>query len=598
MSDANEPGAAVQAILSSLIDRIKSTRPIRTDKSPAELGFVYSQLVLGMMVDPQDYAAPWSPAGGDSMQSSLDKGAIPTAAPAQADTTGAAAAAPPVNKHYLRSMDAAFKTAMLVDRMIMVTKDDSFLEYPTPRRLSNAYEGIVKGMQPKPPPPIAPDVQARLDAAVKVLYVPDDDGDMTLKSKLYKAYEKNTRTYAQAVADYASAQADAATNPAKAEVFPVTSKALRIAVDQAWDDMKAEGADKIEAALADIESVGRSIEEQMVAKARKIFDEWNLGLAGSVPVDVPYAYCSPSSWSDPDEDHDGWTTITVSHDSTGRYSDQERGASDTYKKDTSSSKTTGSGGASFMGFGASAGYHTGSAHEDDKSTTKRTALNVFKNTAKGLKITLQYGIVDIIRPWLLGDLFYMKNWYIPGEKQNMISDGTLGGQVLNQDALMPMIPMQFLVIRNVKITASDWGEDGHTMKSLFGDGGGAWDSSSSGFNASASYGFGPFSVKASVSHDQAKEGVNRYGNSSSTDRQDFEGHMNGDTLEIKGAQIVAWLSTIVPASPPLDGPPAPAAAATPAVATPTTGAQAQAAAPPVTPAAQPVAAAAQPVAAH
>ena len=72
MADANEPGAAVLAIFDQLVNRIKSARPIRSDKKPAELGFVYSQLVLGMMVDPNDYMGPWSPAGGDSIQDAID----------------------------------------------------------------------------------------------------------------------------------------------------------------------------------------------------------------------------------------------------------------------------------------------------------------------------------------------------------------------------------------------------------------------------------------------------------------------------------------------------------------------------------------------
>jgi hypothetical protein len=582
MSDANEPGAAVQAIFSSLIDRIKSSRPINTNKQPTELGFVYSGLVLGMMVDPSDYAAPWSPAGGSSMQDAIDKGAAPAkapaAAPAAAGGAAAADAAPAQpNAHYLRAMDAAFKTAMLVDRMIMVTSDDSYLEYPSPRRLSNAYEAIVKGMQPQPPPPMAPDVAARLEAARKILYVPDDDGDLLLKSKLYKAYEKNTKAYAQAVSDYAAAEADASTDPAKAQVWPVTSKALREAVDDAWDTLKGEGADKVEAAINDIESVGVSIEEEMVAKARKSFDIWNLGLAGAVPEDVPYAYCSPTAWSDPDDDSDGWTTITVTRNSSGTYVDKERGASNTYAKNTSSSHTTTSASGSYFGFGASAGYHTGSAHEDDKTTTKRTALDVFKNTASNLTISLEYGMVDIIRPWLLGDLFYMKNWYIIGNKKNSISDGTVAGQALKEDPLLPMMAMQFLVVRNVKISTKQWGSDGHTLQTMFGNGGGAWDQSSSGFNASASYGFGPISLKASVSHDQAKEGVSRYGNYSSADRQDSEASFDGETLEIKGAQIVAWLSTIVPATPPLDDPMLGQTAAAPAAAAPATAAPAAAA---------------------
>src|SRR6201993_3349943 len=95
MADANEPGAAVLAIFDQLIDRIKSRRPIRSDKKPAELGFVYSQLVLGMMVDPRDYMAPWSPAGGASIRESVDKGhAPPNTALPPAPNKSAGGAAP------------------------------------------------------------------------------------------------------------------------------------------------------------------------------------------------------------------------------------------------------------------------------------------------------------------------------------------------------------------------------------------------------------------------------------------------------------------------------------------------------------------------
>lgn len=574
-NEPGEPGAAVLAIFDQLVNRIKSARPIRSDKKPAELGFVYSQLVLGMMVDPHDYMGPWSPAGGDSIQDAIAKGHAPpnptppaatgTAAAGAAPAAGGAAAPAAPDPKYLRAMDAAFKTSMLVDRLIMVTKDDTYLEYPGGgRKISAAYDGVVNGMQPLPPPPIAPDVQKRIDDARKVLYVPDDDGDLVIKSKLFKAYEKNSKAYAQAVADYALAEAEASTNPAKAQAFPVTSKALREAVDDAWDTLKTEGAEKIEAALDTIESVGVSIEQRLVAKARKDFDQWNLGLAGAVAVPVPYAYCSPTEWADPDDDSEGWMSLKVTHSDYQRHIGQDSHFFHSFRKDTSSSSTSVSGGGSFMGFGASGGYHTADAHESDDAKTDQRLSSFFHNTAKNLEISLEYGIVEVNRPWLMSDLFYMKNWYLVGEKKNAISNGSIDGQ---DDTLLPMLPMQFLVVRNMKISSDDWGSDGQTMQQLFGDEGGAWDSSSSGFTAGASYGFGPFSVNANVSHDQAKEGVSRYGKNTSTERQDFEGHFDGQTLEIKGAQIVAWLSTIVPACAPLDDPglgkqPAPGVAGT------------------------------------
>jgi hypothetical protein len=579
MADANEPGAAVLGILSELIDRIKSARPIRTDKKPAELGFVYSQLVLGMMVDPRDYMGPWSPAGAASMQDAIDKGHAPpntatppatnVAAGAAAPAAGGAVAPPAPDPKYLRAIDAAFKTSMLVDRLIMVTTDDTYLEYPGGgRKISAAYDGVVNGIQPLPPPPIALDVQKRIDEARNVLYVPDDDGDLVIKSKLYKAYEKNAKVYAQAVADYALAEADASTNPAKAQVWPVVSKPLRLAVDDAFDTLKTEGAEKIEAALDTIESVGVSIEQRLIAKARKNFDLWNLGLAGSVPVAVPYAYCSPTEWADPTDDSEGWTHLDITHSDYAQHIGKDSHFFNSFRKDTSSSSTSVSVSGCYFGFGASGGYHTADAHESDNSQSDKQLSTFFHNTAKNLTIHLEYGIVEVERPWLMSDLFYMKNWYLVGEKKHAISDGTITGQAGGgQDSLLPMLPMQFLVVRNVKISSDDWGSDGQTMSQLFGDAGGAWDSSSSGFTAGASYGFGPFSISANVSHDQAKEGVSRYGKYTSTERQDYEGHFERNTLEIKGAQIVAWLSTIVPACAPLDDPglgkqPTPAAAGT------------------------------------
>jgi hypothetical protein len=582
--DTNEPGAAVLAILEQLIQKIKSMQPIGTDKKPTQLGFVYSQLVQGMMVDPNDFMGAWTPSGGDTAQGVTASGQAPAAAapaaPAGGATTAAAPAAstapaaPAPDKSHQRAMNSAFNTSMLVDRLIMVTKDDTYLEYPSPRKISTAYDGIINGMQPQPPPPIAPNVQQRIDEARKVLYVPDDDGDLVIKSKLYKAYEKNSKAYAQAVSDYADGEARANANPAEADAWPVKSKAMRQAVDDAWDTLKTEGAEKIEAALDTIESVGVSIEQRLVAKARKIFDEWNLGLAGAVPVDVPYARCLPGEWADPTDDSEGWTHLHVTHSDYQRHSGADSHFFSSFKRDTSSSHTSVSGGGSFMGFGASGGYHTGDAHESDDAQVDQRLSTTFKNTAKNLDIDLEYGIVEVVRPWLLGDLFYMKNWYLVGEKKGSISDGTIEGQVLNESNLLPLMPMQFLVVRNLKISSSDWGQDGATLKQLFGDDGGAWDSSSSGFTAGASYGFGPFSVNANVSHDQAQTGARRYGKHTSAERQDYEGHFDGQTLSINGAQIVAWLSTIVPACPPLEAP----ASAQPATAATGTAKPAEAAA--------------------
>lgn len=554
LNSHNEVAAALVAALDQLIEKIKARRPIGTDKKPTELGFVYSQLVQGMMIDPRDYKGPWSPSGGSSIQDAIEKGKAPAKTPESEGPPDAAGTSEP-DKKYLRAMNAAFNTSMIVDRMIMVTKDGTYREYPgAGRKLSTAYYGMISGMQPLPPPPIAPEIQKRIDEARSVLYVPDEDGDLTLRSKLYEHYEKNTRRYGEAVANYADAQAEAMSNPASANSWPVKSKSLRLAVDEAWDRLKSEGAEKVEAALDTLKSVGVSVDARLIGKARQIFDIWNLGLAGAVPADVPYAYCLPTSWPDFETDDVGWNKIEVRSSDYSRHIGKDSHWFHSFRRNTSSSSTSASGGGSYFGFGASAGYHTADAHESDNSESGNKLRTMFHNDVKNLTLSFEFGLVDIVRPWLMGDLFYLKNWYLVGQKKNTISDGTIDGQADSQNKLLPMIPMQFLVIRNFKLHSTDWGQDGKTLKTLFGSSGGAWDSSSSGFNANAKYGCGFASARLNVSHQEAKAGVSRYGNSDSTERQDFEAHFDGSTFTIKGAQIVAFLSTIVPACPPMDDP--------------------------------------------
>ena len=565
MSDTtanNEVAAALVAAFDQLVEKVKARRPVGTDKKPTELGFVYSQLVQGMMIDPRDYTGPWSPSGNISIQDAIQK-ALPAAAPADGTTPQ-----PAPDPRYVRAMDAAFKTSRLVDRLIMVTKDGTYRMYPGPgRTVSNAYGQVLAGMQALPPPPQDPAVTKRIEDARKILYVPDDDGDLVLKSKLYKAYEKNGQAYADAQADYADAQAQATTNPVAAQSWPVKSKSLKRAVDDAWDTLKTEGADKVEAALNTIKAVGGTIDEAMIAKARKSLDLWNLGLAGAVADDVPYAYCSPTSWPDYTTDDVGWIKIHVESSDYASHVGKDSHLFHSFNKQTSSSSTSAEAGGSYFGFGASGGYHTAQGHEQDSSVDQKQLSSFFHNDAKDITLDFEYGIVDISRPFMIGDLFYLKNWYLVGNKKNCISDGTVDGQADSQDQLLPMIPMQFLVVRNVRMSAKSWGQDGKSLETMFGSAGGAWDSSQSGFNASVNVGCGFFSAKANVSHEQAKAGVSRYGKVDSSERQDYEAHFKNGVFEIKGAQIVAFLSTILPACPPMDDPGLGKSAAAPVPAT-------------------------------
>ena len=108
MAATSEPGSLVFTIFDQLISAIKSSRPPETQKGFTS-GFVYSQLVLGMMVDPNDYLNPWSPMGGSSLQdgvAAFNNTGAPPVPPPPAGTPAATSppAPPPPDPKFQRAM--------------------------------------------------------------------------------------------------------------------------------------------------------------------------------------------------------------------------------------------------------------------------------------------------------------------------------------------------------------------------------------------------------------------------------------------------------------------------------------------------------------
>ena len=543
------PGSAILDLFDQLINRVKQTHPVRTDGKPLGGGMVYSQLVLGMPVDPNDYHAPWSPMGGSTLQEIV-------AQPAASGGTPAGTAPPKLaaDPRFSKSMEAAFKTAQLANIMLQVTTDGSYLEYPTGRHLDFQYDQIVHGMQPLPMPPIPPEVQKQIDDSRHVLYDLDpNDGSISGKSQLYRLYLKNARTYAQAKAAYAEAMAAARADPNTADIWPQESVTYQNDVDSAWDTWKTEGAEQVERALDVIESVGISLQDREIAKARKLFDAWNLGLAG-VPIAVPYSYISPTGWCDPTDDSDGWQRLKVKKTSsnatdTSRFS---RGSQGSWSTDSSATGGSAAVSIGFAAFGGSA--DSSSSHSQWQGSSGYQFSNAFHNDASDLTIDIEYALCSIMRPWLVSDLFYMKNWYLVGQDKNSISTGIIADQVETDKPLMAMIPEQMLVIRNVNISSTNWGSDSAALASYYGGDQGSSDSSSSSEAGSGGVCLGFVNFGGSASHSQSHgEGQSSGWGAASGDSY-FGATFQNNTLSIQGAQIVAFLNDIVPASPPLPDP--------------------------------------------
>lgn len=539
------PELVIIDLFNTLVDRIKQARPATTGGKPTGGDIVYSQLLLGMPIDPEDYSNPWSPIGAASES-------------AAGQTAGVPVVAGQPDPNLLRALEAAFHTSQLCNLMLQVTTDGSYLEYPVGRHLAFEYGGIVGSMMPVPVPPLPASEQAALDAATSVLYNVDKTDPanpvITGKTQLYSTYAANSQAYAQAKTNYAVQQAMTLANPAQAGLWPMISATYQQKVDDAWNTWKTEGADKIEAALAAYESQGINMQQAQIAAAKKQLNVWSLGLAG-IPVDIPYSYVDPSAWSDPTNDQIGFEQLQIKRTSEDHIASSVTKTNGNMWWNNGTSSLTQNGHAGFLGIAngsensSNADQHTANA---DASAYNFSALKMDHFT--DFEVDIEWGLVTIYRPWLVSDLFYMDNWYIQGQRANWISDGTIENQVPPALSQLPLITQQMLVVRNVSVKSSSWGDTANTLNTLYSGDASQTNASQSTQGSSLGVSLGSINFGGSAQHasttDTGKK--SNYNNATAFSRNGAS--FDGTTLSINGAQVIAFVSDIVPPAPTMDDP--------------------------------------------
>jgi hypothetical protein len=515
---------------------------------------VYMVMPLGFPINPGDYSFAWDPAGGDSSGDIQDDGKMGTA-PLTAATqppaaAGAPAPAPVADKKLQHSLASARNTATVFDQMLRVTQDGTYRPFTSAGTISSSYEAIITKGQGVPAPPLPAAIQKQIDDAMHVLYVFDDAGNQKGKTKAFKNYQVLKQAYADAETDFANAEASAMTNASLGQVWPVASKSYKAAVDNAYDDWRSADAEKIENALETVKSIGGSIGSHFLAQARTLFDAWSLGLAGAVAVNIPYTQVMPSTWWDPNDTEKGFTTITASNSQyqSNSQSNSAQAASSWYKGHSSS--TGGSGGG--MLFGVTFGVSASETDSNQQSGTDASGSqsSSFSNSMSNVTIKASFGLCNIYRPAILRELFVIDGWYLPGEKDKVISDGTIAGQTGDDDShLLSMIPTQFLVMENVSIEADGWGSAGDQMSNFVRHS----DEQDQSSSSSVSGGVGFLCFGGMVSHDNADWSGGQEASGSQAQSWNFHGNANHGTLTINGGQIVGYVGEILPASPKVDG---------------------------------------------
>jgi hypothetical protein len=136
-----------------------------------------------------------------------------------------------------------------------------------------------------------------------------------------------------------------------------------------------------------------------------------------------------------------------------------------------------------------------------------------------LSADLEYLRVKIMRPWVLTDVFTYRFWtWSKTHGFVYISDGgnLLANPPVRPIGAMPFYPEEFVVVRNVKLTASFTQTDNQVITSHNSGG--------------ASFGLGPFSISGSYSED--------------TQEVDTSGTFDGATITITQPQIIAFLGSL------------------------------------------------------
>ena len=546
-------GQALLAMLDTLAGRVLGQQPVDSKGNPTGQ-VLYMQMSTGLPIDPTTYANPWTPAGGDTMASITGKYQAPSASstttPAASGASGGtASSAPQLNSQLQASIEAAFQTSLLVDELYEVTGNGVLQPYPTSRSLSFAYGSIISGMQPLPAPPPSAQVEQAVQAALQKLYTYDSNGNMVGQTPGYQAYLANQMAWAQAKANYATDQAYAMADPILGSAWPQTSAVDQTAVDQAYETWMAQGAADIEQALATVSSVGIDTQAAMVTQARQLFDAWNLGIAG-LPSEVNYSMIIPTNWYDSTDDSMGFEKLTATSSAWLAQSANQSSSFANNWYNGQSSSVSGSGGAMFMGIviGGGASHSEGSSAQG--GAVGSSSVQTFDDETTNVTISFEWGLCRIERPWLVSDLFHMGGWYLVNAKQNSISDGTIAGQVSNQQQLMPLIPTACLVVRNVSIQAENWGQAGTALAQANRQQQSSAQRSADSQSVSAGYLF----VGGQVSHSESQDSGQGSSGAQSAGSFSFSGGSAGGTLTIQGSQILGWVGEIVPASPPMDDP--------------------------------------------
>lgn len=458
-----------------------------SDQTPEGIkGFIASFMPTGIPINPEDYTKPWKPY--------LDK------APGETPLTDEEMAV--LAKRY----ESLSNTCTLVDSKLHI--NEVYQAIKSGASISQAWEIIISGANVMPLPPEQEEFQKkqrekylpRLRKTIK-----DEDGEETdVDTKEYKAYKEYQKKYFNAVRDYSMQYMINMSNKQTAQLWGMVGKTYVRELHNAFDEWSALGNKQlIEEALDNLAAMGIDASARMIASAKKKFEMYKVATRGVIPVESSYVEMFPSNWAS--DSVEGWTEYTYDFSKQTTVTSHEKTAWE------------GKAGLSlgFWSFKANASRSEERFNEDFSS--------------QKLKISFNYALVEINRPWLDTLLFDLGNWFLLGDyPKGSISNGQMNQVFPDTRAAswLPIIPQYIFVVKNLFIETEDIHNTYNSLVTKTAGGGG--------------FGFGPFNLSGAYGRDTSK----------STRVAEEE----GEGLRFSGGQILGYVSTLVPLSPKLDAP--------------------------------------------
>lgn len=392
-------------------------------------------------------------------------------------------------------INAAQQFSAMVDAIPAVQAD----YVPSGLQLSGAYTEIVNNANTTNA--VDPAQKKTYDAAFAFLNtltkIPNFDGTTTESygpSPLAQAYNNNQSAYITAVAGYQTAMNGYdLTKTADQRAWQAVAPALQNNINQAWNTWVQQGKQNVEQAQNAMVSTINNIISSIIGDSQRAVA--NTMSPGAVGGPWLLSYPLPGNWT-----------------SGGKGSTK-------FQLNSSFLHTTADSNFNSYGGGASWGGGLWSVGGSFNHTDGQTSSHMDANS---IQINADLTLVRIMRPWLNPLLFRTAGWWEKGQKANWISNGQLTG---NSNGSLPLIPTAFVAMSNVTIKGDFSSQDQSHIQSAT--------------SGSTSVGWGPFSIGGSYSHSESHDS--------------FTSTYDSGTIRVPGMQIVAWVSAITPASPPMDG---------------------------------------------